>query len=72
MRYKVRIVKIDMRTVENQEYEKIADTGNKQDGGAVYGYVNRSMEKEFEEEILSQEVPDIDLVAVIKAVNKIP
>lgn len=69
--YKVKITRVEIRKSMETEYKKIADTGNEKDGGAIYGYVENPQEVKEEQEILSQEVSEIDLFAVIKAVNKI-
>jgi hypothetical protein len=69
--YRITINKITTEEVEEKNYERIADTGNKEDGGAVYGYVPKKTTREIERNILSQEVEDLDIEEVIKAINKI-
>lgn len=70
-RYKIIITKIDRVVKGESEYKKVADTGNKQDGGPVYDYVWREVEKEVETNVLTQEVDDLDLRDVIKAINNL-
>lgn len=70
-RYKITITKIDRVVKGESEYKKVADTGNKQDGGPVYDYVWREVEKEVETNVLTQEVDDLDLRDVIKAINNL-
>ncbi len=69
--YKIVITKIEEVAVTKREYQRIADTGNKSDNGAVYGYVACECVQERETKVLEQGVETLDLPAVIKAVNKI-
>ncbi len=68
--------KIEITRTEREEYEDGNDwkmTGNKkEDGGDEYGYTPKiTMTKEVERTILIQEVDDIDLKGIIKAINGI-
>ena len=68
--YRVLIEKIQDVDYVSREYEKLADSGNKQDGGAVYGYVECPATKTETTEIYVQSLDEIDLPAIIKATNK--
>jgi len=71
--FKVRIIEILEKEVENAVYEKVADSGNKYDGKAQYGYIMNPIPKVVKEErdIFEQVCGDLDIVAVIKAVNRL-
>ena len=69
--YKITIVRIETSKVNDREWKKIADSGNKEDDGPIYDYVDIEREKEIENEILKQITPDLDLIKVIKAINDI-
>jgi len=56
------------------QYQKIADKGNKNDGGAIYDYVQipGSVKKEkVTRMILMQSVDHLDMNAITKAINSI-
>lgn len=59
--------------INKREYQRVADTGNKRDNGAVYEYVEFKDTEKVETVIFKQEMPEgkFDLVEVIKAVNSI-
>lgn len=67
--YKVKISKIETVNHIGRTYEKTSDTGNKEDKGAVYQYVEYPTTKEVITTILKQEKEDIDISAIIKAIN---
>jgi cell fate (sporulation/competence/biofilm development) regulator YlbF (YheA/YmcA/DUF963 family) len=70
--YQITIIKIEQVKEIRRQYQKIADSGNEHDKGAIYGYVNMTDENvKKETKILEQTVEQLDLAAVIKAVNKI-
>lgn len=69
--YKITIVKVERLTVVKRQYEKIADTGNPRDNGALYGYVESPGTELRETTMLEQTVEELDLTNVIKAVNSI-
>lgn len=69
--FKVTIKEITTKKVVNKEYEKIADTGNSEDGKSIYGYVDKEEEVRDERTVLEQEVKEIDIGEVIKAINDI-
>jgi len=71
MKYKITIIKLDTKKVVEEEWEKIADTGNEGDNGHVYGYVEKNTERKIEETILEQTLDDIDIPKVIKALNNL-
>lgn len=64
--YKVVISKITLEKVDTRDYEVI---GKKEDGGNAYGYVHDYEEKDVERKVLEQLVEELDINAVIKAVN---
>ena len=69
--YQVTITKIETVKSVDRSYEILADTGNERDNGRQYGYVEYPSEKSVDTKIYNQSVEDIDLQAVIKAVNNI-
>lgn len=73
--YKITIEKIERKEGFDSEYEKLADTGNERDKGAVYGYVKRPVIKNDVVEVFSQRTePENEaewMTNVIKAVNGI-
>ncbi len=69
--YEITIVKKVVVPIIKREYERVADTGNPRDNGAMYDYVDCLGERTVETDILKQTLEDIDLPAVIKAINKI-
>ena len=69
--YRIKITKVEYEDCVTSEYEKIADSGNEKDDGAVYDYVEHPDSKLVETDMLSQTVVDLDFPAVIKAINKI-
>jgi hypothetical protein len=69
--YKITIEKIETVKYMARDYEKIADTGNKQDNGPVYGYVEHPEERQATTTILEQTIETLDLPEVIKAVNQL-
>ena len=70
--FKIVITETITRIEDEQEYKKLADSGNQSDGGAIFGYVLKpSVTKTKEHIVLHQEVEDLDLIAVIKAINGI-
>lgn len=71
MPYRIRIEELTVKELVGQKYERIADTGNAKDGGPVYDYVAYPHTQEVSTLILDQTVSELDIVSVIKAVNKI-
>jgi len=70
--YKIVIEEVRESEVDSQaEYQVVADSGNKRDGGVVREYVVPPGKrfKRDETRIFFQEVGDLDLVKVIKAIN---
>lgn len=68
--FKITIEKIEIITEVERAYEKIADTGNKEDNGPVYGYVDKEVERKISLPIYTQTVEGVNIEAVIDAVNK--
>lgn len=69
--YKVNITKVETVETTGREYQKISDTGNEEDNKSVYAYVSCIKEKEIYTDIFIQECEEIDISAIIKAVNKL-
>ena len=69
--YKITIEKIERYRDRCQTYKKVSDTGNERDDGPVYDYVEYEDECVKETDILKQEVEDMDVIKVIKAINGI-
>jgi len=67
--YRVLIEKIDTVKGTSREYQKVADSGNKHDKGPMYDYVTFESESTKTTKVLEQHVEQIDMAAVIKAVN---
>ncbi len=63
------ITKRDEVKSTDRSYELLSETGNKTDDGKVWGYVEYPSVKEVDTVVLKQELEDIDVSAVIKAVN---
>lgn len=71
MSYKITVEKTSLEARRGQsEHVKLSDTGGK-DGGAEYGWVAKpNQEVEIKREVYTQFVEELDLIAVINAVNK--
>ena len=83
--YEITIKKIQKEMIKSKEWKVIgqlskeeADEENKElhnptykVGGDKYGYVFEEEEKDIEKEIYSQRLENIDIDAIIKAVNQI-
>lgn len=69
--YQVLITTIEEVECVERKYQRIADSGNEEDGGPIYDYVESPTTKEVETIILQQTLEVIDLPEIIKAVNKI-
>lgn len=69
--YQITIEKVEKKEAVGREYQKIADSGNERDGGPRYAYVEFPSQKVIETTILRQSVEELDLAAVIKAVNNL-
>ena len=63
--YKISITKIEKEKVVENKYQKIADSSNELDKGAIYGYVPLETEKQIETTILEQSVEELNLFEVI-------
>lgn len=63
------ITEITQQERDYQSWKKVADTGNEKDNGPVYEYVQSTEINEQERVILKQELDEIDLPSVIKAIN---
>lgn len=71
--YKITITKTEEVEVIEKEYQKVADTGNERDDGAVYEYVMSPSIKQKETTVLIQSLDEeeLDLKAVVKAINRL-
>ena len=66
MGYKITIEETTREEVIKRNY---VVTGTKEDGENEYGYANESTTEDVTREVYSQRVDNLDLVAVINAVN---
>ncbi len=69
MPFTIRITKDEVLDIKSQSYEKIADSGNEKDRGAVYAYVPYVKSEKRETELYKQTIEALDLLAVISAAN---
>ena len=69
--FKITIEQKEPVRTTKKSYEKIADTGNPHDKGAMYGYVAVDVVEIQSKTIYEQAVDVLDLPAVIKAINKL-
>jgi len=71
MSYKITVEKTSLEIRRGQsDYVKVSDTGGK-DGGGSYDWVAKpNQEVEIKCEVYTQFVDELDLIAVINAVNK--
>ena len=69
-RYTVEIKEHYVYEWETTSYQKVADTGG-EDGGARYDHVPLTERRKSDRTIYSQQIEDLDLSIVIKAVNKL-
>lgn len=72
MSFIITVVEVKHEPKKSKQWLKVADTGNKRDGKAVYDYVESDVIERSEKELYKQEVNDIDLVSIITAVNVTP
>ena len=70
-RFEITIKRIESVNVTRQEWKQVADSGNKRDDGAVYEYVGYPDVQDADTLILQQSVKELDIPAVIKAINNI-
>ena len=69
MSFTVKISQSKETTVPEEEWVLLADTGGK-DGGALYGYApERQVTSTESVDLFEQTVEELDLIAVIQAVN---
>jgi len=72
MKIRVRIDLITEMEVEGSEYHVIADTGNKYDDGAMYGYVPTGTKIErTETKIFEQAAEVLSIQHIIAAINNL-
>ena len=67
--YRIAIERVTRNPKTQRTWQKIADTGNMGDGGAVYGYAEYLGEEIDRVEVLKQELEEVDLKSVIRALN---
>ena len=70
--FEIEVKKVTRQEVPDKSWNRVADTGNPRDNGACYEYVETTKIEENSMLILSQTVEELDLSAVINAINKIP
>lgn len=72
MSYQIIIKNKSLQTIPpKQEFNKISDTGGR-DGGAKYDYVTKPESQQMlTEEVYNQTVDNIDIIAVIAAINNL-
>jgi len=66
MGFKITIEETTREQVKTKEY---VATGTKADGETDYGYATKETTEDITREVYSQRVDNLDLVAVINAVN---
>ena len=69
MSYKISIVKVETVPIEQREWLRVADTGNPMGGGPQYAYQTFPSTATKETKVLEQQVDEVDLKAVIRALN---
>lgn len=68
MKYIIEIKSEEEITKKQDTWQKVADTGNEKDNGAVYGYASKETTSTEERQILKIEVESINLYQVISAI----
>lgn len=69
--YRIKIEQTEELEVVKREWKQIADSGNKEDGGAIYDYVEYPGVKEETTLVYEQSFDEIELASIIKAANGI-
>lgn len=69
--FRVEIVEVTERQTTRHNYQKVADSGNPRDGGAIYEHIPLAGVENVERKVLTQEVETIDLPSVIRAINNL-
>ncbi len=70
--YEIRISKTEDVKKVRSKHSRVADSGNPEDGGAVYAWVDVETTEEVTVRCMyEQAVDELDLIAVIKAINNI-
>lgn len=68
----IEINQLEETEYTDKEYHKIADSGNKEDGGAIYGYVDKDKKIRREWiEIYKQELSVNSIKHIIAAANNL-
>lgn len=67
MSFQIIIKEVTREQVKTREYKQ---TGKDEAGEATYGYVDDEKTEDVTREVYAQKVAELDLVAVINAVNK--
>lgn len=68
--YIIKITKQENREYQTNDYQKVADSGNKSDGGAVYAHVPVTKIIEKEVDVLTMSVEKINLKNIVAAILK--
>lgn len=69
--YRITIEQVETKQKKKREWERIADSGNPKDDGAIYGYVDNIIDEEETTTLLKQNLETLDITKVIKAINNI-
>ena len=68
--YKVTIRKIETEVKRTKEYQKVSDSGNEKDNGAVYDYVGDTKTVEKEVLVYNQDLEELDIPELVVFINK--
>lgn len=69
--YQIIIKHIEVKPVVTQHWMKLADSGNANGGGPIYGYAEKSEIENVETEVYRQSVETLNLADVVMTVNGI-
>lgn len=69
--FKITVEEITTESYKGTEYRIVSDTGDGQGRERKYEYIPAECVRETETKLLEQTVQVLDLIAVIKAVNRI-
>lgn len=67
--YRITIERVTREPKVQRTWQKVADSGNPKDGGVVYDYAEYPGEEINRVEVLKQELEEVDLKVVIRALN---
>ena len=74
VRFVVTVTRLEDVTAIRREWQRVADSGNKIDGGAQYGYAEKPIDEVAERVVFRQEIAQeaFNLSAVVLAINPGP